>query len=115
MLRNFLDNIEERILSNNKLKKFHPLHDALDTFLYSKNTQTLNAPFVRDSIDLKRTMIIVVLALLPSLIFGTYNVGLQSPENTSTSFIDCFINAEAVFNETLFNSYKEQAISISSA
>ena len=91
MLRNFLDNIEERILSNNKLKKFHPLHDALDTFLYSKNTQTLNAPFVRDSIDLKRTMIIVVLALLPSLIFGTYNVGLQSPENTSTSFIDCFI------------------------
>ena len=91
MLRNFLDNIEERILSNNKLKKFHPLHDALDTFLYSKNTQTLNAPFVRDSIDLKRTMIIVVLALLPSLIFGTYNVGLQSPQNTSTSFIDCFI------------------------
>ena len=91
MLRNFLDNIEERILSNNKLKKFHPLHDALDTFLYSKNTQTLNAPYVRDSIDLKRTMIIVVLALLPSLIFGTYNVGLQSPENTSTSFIDCFI------------------------
>ena len=91
MLRNFLDNIEERILSNNKLKKFHPLHDALDTFLYSKNTQTLNAPYVRDSIDLKRTMIIVVLALMPSLIFGTYNVGLQSPENTSTSFIDCFI------------------------
>tara|TARA_A100001388_G_scaffold273177_1_gene254680 strand:+ start:2683 stop:3813 length:1131 start_codon:yes stop_codon:yes gene_type:complete len=91
MLRNFLDNIEERILSNNKLKKFHPLHDALDTFLYSKNTQTLNAPYVRDSIDLKRTMIIVVLALLPSLIFGTYNVGLQSPQNTSTSFIDCFI------------------------
>ena len=91
MLRNFLDNIEERILSNNMLKKFHPLHDALDTFLYSKNTQTLNAPYVRDSIDLKRTMIIVVLALLPSLIFGTYNVGLQSPENTSTSFIDCFI------------------------
>ena len=91
MLRKFLDNIEERILSNNKLKKFHPLHDALDTFLYSKNTQTLNAPYVRDSIDLKRTMIIVVLALMPSLIFGTYNVGLQSPENTSTSFIDCFI------------------------
>ncbi|MAV93014.1 MAG: NADH:ubiquinone reductase (Na(+)-transporting) subunit B [Candidatus Marinimicrobia bacterium] len=91
VLRKFLDNIEEKILSSNKLKKFHPLHDALDTFLYTKNTQTLSAPYVRDSIDLKRTMIIVVLALLPSLIFGTYNVGLQSPENTSTSFIDCFI------------------------
>tara|TARA_X000001036_G_C20634884_1_gene788681 strand:+ start:387 stop:1517 length:1131 start_codon:yes stop_codon:yes gene_type:complete len=91
MLRKLLDNIESKILSNKNIKKFHPLHDALDTFLYSKNTQTLNAPYVRDSIDLKRTMIIVVLALLPSFIFGTYNVGLQSPDNLSSSFIDCFI------------------------
>ena len=66
MLRKFLDNVEKQILSNNKLKKFHPLYDALDTFLYSPNTQTQEAPYVRDAIDLKRTMIIVVLALLPS-------------------------------------------------
>ena len=91
MIRKILDNIESKILESKNLKRFHPLHDALDTFLYSKNTQTLNAPYVRDSIDLKRTMIIVVLALLPSFIFGTYNVGLQSPENISSSFIDCFI------------------------
>ena len=91
MLRKLLDSIEKTILSNDKLKKFHPLHDALDTFLYSKNTQTLHAPYVRDSIDLKRTMIIVVLALLPSFIFGTYNVGLQSPEVLSSSFLECFI------------------------
>jgi len=91
MLRKLLDNIEQIILSNDKLKKFHPLYDGLDTFLYSKNTQTTNAPYVRDSVDLKRTMIIVVLALLPSFIFGTYNVGLQSPEMTSSSFLDCFI------------------------
>ena len=91
MLRKLLDSIEKTILGNDKLKKFHPLHDALDTFLYSKNTQTLHAPYVRDSIDLKRTMIIVVLALLPSFIFGTYNVGLQSPEVSSSSFLECFI------------------------
>ena len=91
MLRKLLDSVEKTILGNDKLKKFHPLHDALDTFLYSKNTQTLHAPYVRDSIDLKRTMIIVVLALLPSFIFGTYNVGLQSPELSSSSFLDCFI------------------------
>ena len=70
MLRRFLDNVEKQILSNNKLKKFHPLYDALDTFLYSPNTQTQEAPYVRDAIDLKRTMIIVVLALLPSFLFG---------------------------------------------
>ena len=91
MLRKLLDSVEKTILGNDKLKKFHPLHDALDTFLYSKNTQTLHAPYVRDSIDLKRTMIIVVLALLPSFIFGTYNVGLQSPEVLSSSFLECFI------------------------
>ena len=91
MLRKFLDNVEKQILSNNKLKKFHPLYDALDTFLYSPNTQTQEAPYVRDAIDLKRTMIIVVLALLPSFLFGVYNVGLQSPDLSNKSVIDCFV------------------------
>jgi len=91
MLRKLLDNIEKKILSNEKLKMFHPLHDALDTFLYSTNTQTKNAPYVRDSIDLKRTMIIVVLSLLPAFFFGIYNVGLQSPDVTNKIFLDCFI------------------------
>ncbi len=91
MLRKLLDNVEKKILSNDKLKKFHPLHDALDTFLYSKNSQTERAPYVRDSIDLKRTMILVVLALLPCFLFGTYNVGLQSPDLVDKTFINCFI------------------------
>ena len=91
MLRKFLDNVEKKILSNDKLKRFYPLHDALDTFLYSTNKQTSNAPYVRDSIDLKRTMIIVVLALLPSFFFGVYNIGLQSPEISNSSFVEYFI------------------------
>jgi Na+-transporting NADH:ubiquinone oxidoreductase subunit B len=91
MLRKLLDNIEKKILNNNKLKKFHPLYDGLDTFIYSKNTQTSNAPYVRDSIDLKRTMILVVLALLPTFFFGTYNIGLQSPDIISKDFLNCFI------------------------
>ena len=91
MLRNLLDKAEKIILSNDKLKKFHPLHDALDTFLYSTNTQTSKAPYVRDSIDLKRTMIIVVLALLPAFFFGTYNVGLQSSYVLDKNFINCFL------------------------
>ena len=91
MLRKLLDNIENKILGNDKLKMFHPLHEALDTALYSTNTQTTNAPYVRDSIDLKRTMIIVILSLLPAFFFGTYNVGLQSPEVLNKNFLDCFI------------------------
>ena len=91
MLRKLLDNVEKRILSNEKLKKFHPLHDALDTFLYTTNKKTEHAPYVRDSIDLKRTMILVVLALLPVFFFGTYNVGLQSPEVIDKGFLTCFL------------------------
>ena len=91
MLRKLLDNVEKKILSNDKLKSFHPLHDALDTFLYSTNKQTSKAPYVRDSIDLKRTMIIVVLSLLPAFFFGIYNVGLQSPDVSSKTFLECFI------------------------
>ena len=91
MLRKLLDNVEQKILGNDKLKRFYPLHDALDIFLYSTNKQTSNAPYVRDSIDLKRTMIIVVLALLPSFLFGVYNIGLQSPEISNSSFVEYFI------------------------
>jgi len=60
MLRKLLDNVEQKILSSKKLKKFYPLHDALDTFLYTTNKKTEHAPYVRDAIDLKRTMILVV-------------------------------------------------------
>ena len=91
MLRKLLDNVEQKILASEKLKKFHPLHDALDTFLYTTNKKTEHAPYVRDAIDLKRTMILVVLALLPAFFFGTYNVGLQSPEVINKDFITCFL------------------------
>ena len=90
MLRQLLDRAEKIILGNEKLKRFHPLHDALDTFLYTTNTKTQHAPYVRDSVDLKRTMILVVLALLPTFFFGTYNVGLQSPEVLDKSLLNCF-------------------------
>lgn len=90
MLRQLLDKAEKIILGNEKLKRFHPLHDALDTFLYTTNTKTEHAPYVRDSVDLKRTMILVVLALLPTFFFGTYNVGLQSPEVLDKSLLNCF-------------------------
>ncbi len=76
-LRNILDKIEPHFVNDGKLKKFYPMYEMIDTFLYTPLENTKNAPHVRDAIDLKRSMVIVVLALLPAFFFGTYNVGLQ--------------------------------------
>jgi Na+-transporting NADH:ubiquinone oxidoreductase subunit B len=76
-LRNILDNIEPQFTGDGKFKKFYPMYEMVDTFLFTPSTQTKNAPYVRDSIDLKRSMVFVVLALLPCFLFGIYNVAHQ--------------------------------------
>ena len=72
-LRNILDKIEPHFKKGGKLEFLYPLYEASDTFLYTPNDKTKSAPFVRDNIDLKRTMIIVVMALLPALFFVGFN------------------------------------------
>ena len=76
-LRNILDKVEPLFKKGGKLESLYPLYEAGDTFLYTPNDKAKSAPFVRDNIDLKRTMILVVLALLPCLLFGIFNVGHQ--------------------------------------
>ena len=84
-LRNILDKIEPHFKKGGKLESLYPLYEASDTFLYTPNDKTKSAPFVRDNIDLKRTMIIVVMALLPALFFGIFNVGHQYYQFVDTS------------------------------
>ncbi len=60
------------------LERLHPLWDAQNTFLFSTNESAEHAPHVRDSMDLKRLMILVVFALMPCLLFSFYNTGYQS-------------------------------------
>ena len=76
-LRNILDSIEPHFLNEGKLRTFYPMYEMIDTFLYTPSDNTSSGPHIRDSIDLKRSMVIVVIALLPAFFFGTYNVGLQ--------------------------------------
>lgn len=78
-LRNLVDN--GRKLYHEPGSKFHkvwPLFDAMETFLFSpSNTAPKKGPHVRDYIDLKRTMSMVIVALLPCLIWSIYNQGVQ--------------------------------------
>lgn len=60
-----------------KFAKFHRSFEAFQTFLYVKGDVTLRGSHIRDAIDMKRTMFTVIIALLPALLFGMWNVGLQ--------------------------------------
>jgi len=77
LFRKYLDSIEPHFTNDGKLKNFYAMYEMIDTFLYTPADNTTTGPHVRDAIDLKRSMVIVVLALLPAFFFGTYNVGLQ--------------------------------------
>lgn len=76
-IRQKLDKFKEPFNKGNKLEKYAPAYNALDTFLFTPNHTTQSGAHVRDAVDLKRTMITVVLALVPALIFGMWNGGYQ--------------------------------------
>ncbi len=78
-LRNYLDKIKPNFEPGGKLHAFRSVYDGFETFLYTPRTTSApsGAVHVHDSIDSKRTMILVVLALLPCFLFGMYNTGYQ--------------------------------------
>lgn len=78
-LKRFLDSARPKFEPGGKLHAFHSVFDGFDTFLFTPNTTAKAAGGVQihDSIDSKRTMIIVVLALMPCFFFGMYNTGYQ--------------------------------------
>ncbi len=78
LLRKLLDKIKSDFEKGGKFEKFFPAFNAFETFLFVPgHTTDSKGAHVRDAIDLKRTMAIVVLALLPCLLFGMWNVGYQ--------------------------------------
>ena len=76
-LREQLEKSKPLFEPGGKLEALFPLYEANDTFLFTPPDVSQGAPHVRDAIDLKRVMIMVVIALLPCLLFGIYNVGYQ--------------------------------------
>lgn len=76
-LRNIVDKIKPTFEKGGKLGFLHSTFDAFETFLFVPNTVTRKGAHVRDCVDLKRVMIIVVLALVPALLFGIWNTGYQ--------------------------------------
>ena len=76
-LRNLVDKIKPTFEKGGKLGFLHSTFDAFETFLFVPNTVTRKGAHVRDCVDLKRVMIMVVLALVPAMLFGIWNTGYQ--------------------------------------
>lgn len=92
-LRKQIDKVKPHFEKGGKLGKFHSLFDALETFLFVPNTTSRTGVHIHDASDLKRSMSIVILALMPALFFGMYNVGYQHylAIGEPALFLDCFI------------------------
>lgn len=91
-IRQRLDKLKGPFGKGQKLEKYAPAVNALDTFLFTPNHTTQKGAHVRDAVDLKRTMITVVIALIPALIFGMWNGGYQylSQIQNEVSFWEAF-------------------------
>jgi len=76
-LRNYIDKIKPNFEKGGKFHYLQSTFDAFETFLYVPNVVTKKGSHIRDAIDLKRTMFMVVIALMPAFLFGTWNVGYQ--------------------------------------
>ena len=76
-IRNLVDKIKPTFSKGGKLGFLHSTFDAFETFLFVPNTTTQHGAHIRDCNDIKRTMITVVVALVPALLFGCYNTGIQ--------------------------------------
>ncbi len=77
LLRNIVDGVKPAFEKGGKLGFLHSLFDAVETLLFAPNTVTRRGTHIRDAFDLKRSLIVVVIALIPALLFGMYNTGLQ--------------------------------------
>ena len=77
-LRGMLDKVHPHFVKGGKFEKLYPLYEALDTFAYTPGEVTKGSSHVRDGIDLKRMMSMVVVALIPCVFMACYNTGLQA-------------------------------------
>ena len=94
-LRKYLDKIKPNFEEGGKLHAFRSVYDGFETFLFVPNTTSKSGVSIHDAIDSKRIMSFVVIALIPALLFGMYNVGYQNYAAAGTlaqaSLFDLFL------------------------
>ena len=108
-LRNYLNKVKPHFEPDGKLHAFRSVFDGFETFLYVPNTTARTGVNIHDAIDSKRIMSMVVIALLPALLFGMYNVGYQNYLAAGTlataSFLEIFVYGALVVLPKILVSY----------
>lgn len=108
-LRNYLNKVKPHFEPDGKLHAFRSVFDGFETFLYVPNTTARTGVNIHDAIDSKRIMSMVVIALLPALLFGMYNVGYQNYLAAGTlataSFFEVFMYGALVVLPKILVSY----------
>ncbi len=91
-LNNLMEKYRPHFKEGGKFEKYGPAWFGIDTFLFTPNHTTKRGAHIRDGIDLKRVMIIVVFALIPATLFGIWNIGYQhfSQLGVDSSFLELF-------------------------
>ncbi|MEX1191529.1 MAG: NADH:ubiquinone reductase (Na(+)-transporting) subunit B [Brumimicrobium sp.] len=74
-LKKIIHNLDPKFEKGGKWEKMYPLYETLSTFLFTPKHVTKSGSHIRDGVDLKRTMFMVIIALVPCLLFGIYNTG----------------------------------------
>lgn len=74
-VENWIQKTKPNFEKGGKYEKWLPIYESFETFLHVPGNVTLKGSHVRDAIDLKRALIIVIFALVPTLLYGMYNVG----------------------------------------
>ncbi len=94
LLRKLLDNVKPSFEKGGKLHLFHSVFDGFETFMFVSKDTSKSGTHIHDHIDLKRTMSIVIMALIPTTLMGMYNVGFQHfraiGELVNTTYTDIF-------------------------
>jgi Na+-transporting NADH:ubiquinone oxidoreductase subunit B len=91
-LRKQLDKLKPHFSEGGRFQKLRSVFDGFEAFMFVSNKVTFKGSHIRDSIDLKRIMTVVIIALIPALLFGAYNTGLQHYKSIgiTTSFLQMF-------------------------
>ena len=87
-LRNILDDLHPQFVEGGKLERLYPLYEALDTFAFTPGEVTTGSTHVRDSMDIKRLMVTVVVSLIPVTLMGMWNTGYQAVKVLSAQSVN---------------------------